>query len=140
MKIITADDRKRMFLTFHIICNVNFIKPVYNCGLGPAAACSVVWGFPCCSLKTNGWPWADIFSPVGLLSLWNIHHTLSPYIYWLNMYVIMFIFPHMFIYLQAGKWYLFQQNVLSPFILIPIPPYTFIWGGMQSFKWIMHIL
>ena len=43
--------------------------------MGPAAACPVVWGFPCCSLKTNGWPWAGIFIPVGLFSFWHIHHT-----------------------------------------------------------------
>ena len=29
------------------------------------------------TVKTNGWPWADIFIPLVLLSLWHIHHTYS---------------------------------------------------------------
>ena len=59
----------------------SFAVPVYNGVLGLVAACPVVWWFPRRSLKTSGWPWADIFIPVDFLSLWHIHHTYSRYIY-----------------------------------------------------------
>ena len=50
----------------------SFTVPVYHVVLGPATACPVVWLFPHCSLKTNGWPRAQIFVPLWLLSLWSI--------------------------------------------------------------------
>ena len=55
-----------------------FTVPVYNV-FGPAAACLVMWRFPCHSFKTHKWSWTDISIPVGLLSLWYIHHIHSRY-------------------------------------------------------------
>ena len=58
----------------------SFAVPVFNNVFGPAAACTIVFGFPRPSLKTNGFPWADIFIPLGLLSPWHVHHMYSYYI------------------------------------------------------------
>lgn len=62
-----------------------FITWVYMCKsfalhtdvLGPDAPCPVIWGFRRRLFKTSGWPWADIFKPVGLLPLWHIHYIYS---------------------------------------------------------------
>ena len=66
-----------------------FSVPVYNVVLGPAAACSVVWGIPHHSWKTLGQPWSDNLWGCCLFDIFTYFH--SCYIYATMFEQFMFI-------------------------------------------------
>lgn len=59
--------------------NYSYAKPVCLFSKNLLYCLPVLWGFPRYSSKTELWPWAELFLPVGSLSLGHIHHIRSRY-------------------------------------------------------------
>ena len=85
---------------------------LYYVVLGPAAACPMVWGFPCRSLKTIGWPWADIFHSGWVV----VSLTYSPYPFSLYL-VLLFIF--IFIRPSSPLFFMVQRRPSASSLHIP---------------------
>ena len=71
------------FYVTSVLRGKSFAAPVYKDVLGPAVACHVVWGFPLCSMKTNGWFWFDIFFRNNLLNKQEAPRSLNPSSGWI---------------------------------------------------------
>ena len=121
-----------------------FTVPLYNVVFGPAAACPVVWGFPCHSLKTHGWPRADIFIPMQWLSLWLIHHIHSSNIItFIYTYALYNTLIYTYIYIPKAKsnvWDTYHPQDSKPHLMHLNLSSDFYQLSSCIFQWMHHCL
>ena len=103
-----------LFYVAGVIWGKYFTVPVYNVVLGPAAACPVVWEFRCRSVKTHGWPWADIFHCSGVV----VSLTYSPYPF--SLYLSNWDVFHVWTRLKILICLIFMNSKIFLFVLVPL--------------------